>query len=247
LEDKIVMKKPLLSRGYVIWLIFVIAIIGCTPTKQIAKNEAPTIHFEQLSYNFGKVQKGQKVVYDFKFTNIGREKLVIFNVESSCGCTVALLSSKELLPGASGTIKATFDSTAYIGPVTKIITVTDNDPEKPVVTLTITGEVITDIMSDKPALFFGSVESGKTAQQPISIFLSNPAIKITSVTVTKPYIKVTTSATSASQDIFNVSILPNAELGPLNAEILFFSSSKEQPILKVPVVANIVKNARQKK
>ncbi len=212
---------------------------GCTPARQTTTSPYPSIHFDQVTYNFGSIQKGQTTTYDFKFTNTGNGKLVINNVKPICGCTAALLSSKELLPGATGVIKVTFDSTNYLGPVTKTITVTDNDPEKPVVMLTIAGEVVTDIMADKIALVFGSIKKGERSQQTINFFISNPSVKITSVTSTKPYIKVSTLSQSISQETINVSVLPNAGFGPLNADIMIFSSSKKQPVLKIPVVGNI--------
>lgn len=222
-------------------------IVGCTPTKQISKTDAPSIQFEQTNYNFGKIKKGQKVVYDFKFKNVGQDKLVINNVQSSCGCTVALASSDELLPGASGLIKATFDSTNFIGPVTKTITVMDNDPKQPIVTLNITGEVFTDVMTDKPALFFGSIKKGKEPQQVITVFVSNPGIKVTAVTVTDPHIKLTSINKLPSQETFNVTILSNAPVGLINAEILIYSTSKEQPVLRIPIIGVVVNDGLQKK
>ncbi|MGB9736226.1 MAG: DUF1573 domain-containing protein [bacterium] len=225
----------------ILFVLMLTSIVGCTPVKQISKGDTPAIQFEQVTYNFGKIKRGQKVVYDFKFKNVGGDKLVINNVQSSCGCTVALASSNELLPGASGVIKATFDSTNYIGPVTKTITVTDNDPQKPVVTLNLTGEVITDIMTDKPALFFGSIKKGKKSQQDITIFISNPGTEITAVTVTRPYIKLTEINRQASQETYNVTISPNAEPGPINGEIIIYSTSKEQPIVRVPIIGIVVK------
>ncbi len=213
---------------------------GCTPVKQTTATSSPSIHFDQSTYNFGRIQKGQPVVHNFTFTNNGNEKLVITNVQSACSCTVAITSSKELLPGATGKIEVTFDSAGYLGPITKTITVMDNDPAKPAVVLTLTGEVVTDIMITKTALFFGSIKKGQTQQQSVDIFIYNPSVKIRSVTSTKPYIKVSTFSQFISQETINVSVLPDAGYGPLNANILIFSSNKEQPVLQIPVIGNIV-------
>ncbi len=212
---------------------------GCTPVKQTTTN-APSLHFDQVSYNFGRIPKGQKVSHDFTFTNTGNEKLVITNVQPTCGCTVAITSSKELLPGAKGVIKITFDSQGYLGPITKTISVMDNDPAKPSVLLSISGNVVTDVMLSKPALFFGSIKKGQEGQQSVDIFISNPSVHITSVTSTKPYVKVSTVSQFVSQETINVSVLPDAGYGPLNAAIIILSSSKEQPALLIPVIGNIV-------
>ena len=212
---------------------------GCTPVKQTTTN-APALHFDHVSYNFGNIPKGQTVSHDFTFANTGNEKLVITNVQPTYSCTVALTSSKELLPGAKGAIKVTFDSHGYLGPITKTISIMDNDPAKPSVLLSISGDVVTDVMLSKPALFFGSIKKGEEGQQSIDIFISNPSVHITSVTSTKPYVKVSTVSQFVSQETINVSVLPDAGYGPLNAAIIVLSSSKEQPALLIPVIGNIV-------
>ena len=98
----------------IVFLIFGLTVSsGCTPVKQTTTN-APSLHFDHVSYNFGKIPKGQTVSHDFTFTNAGNEKLVITNVQPTCSCTVAITSSKELLPGAKGAIKVTFDSHGYM-------------------------------------------------------------------------------------------------------------------------------------
>lgn len=212
---------------------------GCTPVKQTAANTS-SLHLDNDSYNFGNIPRGQTVSHDFVFINNGSEKLVILKVQPTCSCTVAITSSKELLPGAKGAIKVTFDSAGYLGPITKKITVFDNDPAQPSLTLTISGQVVTDIMISKPALFFGSIKKGRQRQQSADIFISNPSVKITAVTSTKPYVQVSTASQSVSQETINVSVLPDAGYGPLDTSILVFSSSKEQPVVQIPVIGNIV-------
>lgn len=225
---------------FIAFLIFGLTVsYGCTPVKQTA-TDAPALHFDHASYNFGNIPKGQIVSHDFTFTNTGDEKLVIMKVQPTCSCTVAITSSKELLPGAKGAIKVTFDSQGYLGPITKNITVLVNDPLHPSTTLTISGQVVTDVMISKPALFFGSVKKGRESEQYDDIFISNPSVHITSVTSTKPSINVSTVSQSISQETINVSVLPDAGYGPLNAAILVLSSSKEQPVVEIPVIGNIV-------
>ena len=71
----------------------------------------------------------------------GKSILFIRKTKASCGCTAVTLGQKEIQPGQSTTIRATFDSTGKSGRQYKSITVITNDPSQPENTLTISGNV----------------------------------------------------------------------------------------------------------
>ena len=77
--------------------------------------EGPQIAVDENEINFELVTQGSKVEKVFTFKNVGDANLNIERVKSSCGCTAALLSSRELAPGESGEVRATFDSTRFQG------------------------------------------------------------------------------------------------------------------------------------
>lgn len=104
---------------------------------------APAIKFAVESFNFGKVTAGKKVNYEYAFTNTGKSPLVIQNATASCGCTVPDWPKKPILPGESGKIKVSFDSSNKSGLQDKIVTITGNTiPAQTMVHLV--GEVIGD-------------------------------------------------------------------------------------------------------
>jgi len=103
----------------------------------------PRLKFEAEKHDFGKVKQGQSMTYEFVFENLGDAPLVIEKVETSCGCTAALLSEKNIAPGKKGKIKTTFDTQGYGGRVTKFIFVESNDPSHPRVELAVTVDVQT--------------------------------------------------------------------------------------------------------
>ena len=47
----------------------------------------PIITFDKLTYDLGRVVQGEKLTYNFKFTNTGKSDLIISNVRASCNCT----------------------------------------------------------------------------------------------------------------------------------------------------------------
>lgn len=104
----------------------------------------PHIKFEVTEYDGGTVISGEKVVYAYKFTNTGKDDLVIESVKASCGCTATAPKDKVIPGGGSSEIVATFDSRGRSGPQSKSITVRSNDPDTPTVMLRLKVEVEQD-------------------------------------------------------------------------------------------------------
>lgn len=103
---------------------------------------ATTMSFQEMKYDFGTVQEGEKVTRKFKFKNTGDKPLTIQNAKGSCGCTVPTWPRTPIAPGAENEIEVVFDSKGKPGKQTKTVTITANTSPSPTTTLTITGEVI---------------------------------------------------------------------------------------------------------
>jgi hypothetical protein len=91
-----------------------------------AAADAAILSFEKPGYDFGKIKEGEKVHYDFKFTNTGKSPLIISNATATCGCTIPEWPKEPIKPGATGVIKVVFDSTGKSGMQDKVVTVTSN-------------------------------------------------------------------------------------------------------------------------
>ncbi|MCI4670549.1 MAG: DUF1573 domain-containing protein [Bacteroidia bacterium] len=104
----------------------------------------PNIKFENTNYVGGVVLEGEKVNVAYKFTNTGKEPLIIESVKASCGCTASAPKDKVIQPGATSEIQATFDSRGRRGTQRKSITVRSNDPDNPSVVLRLNVEVEQD-------------------------------------------------------------------------------------------------------
>ncbi len=83
---------------------------SATPAAPVATGPTTSIKFAEYEYDFGTVKDGEKVTKIFKFTNTGKEPLVITNATASCGCTVPDWPKDAIAPGKTGEIKAVFDS-----------------------------------------------------------------------------------------------------------------------------------------
>jgi len=129
---------------------------------------APKIILQQEEYDFGDITSGEKVSHVFVITNGGGDLLKLADVRPSCGCTAALPEKNELAPGESTNLNVTFNSEGRMGKQKKLIRIDCNDPEKPEVVLTITGNVILtdDGKSSYPVISFSETEHnfGKVVQ-----------------------------------------------------------------------------------
>jgi len=98
--------------------------ITVTPA-QDPKN-MPDFKFEVEEYNFGTIKQGESATYEFSFTNVGKEPLIINNATGSCGCTVPVWPKEPIKKGEKATIKVTFNSAGKSGIIDKTVTITSN-------------------------------------------------------------------------------------------------------------------------
>lgn len=86
--------------------------LACMVTISAAARKYPVIKFEKTTIDLGTFSQNEPVrTCVFKFRNVGKAKLVINYVHTSCGCTVADYPKDFISPGGSGEIKVTYDGT----------------------------------------------------------------------------------------------------------------------------------------
>jgi hypothetical protein len=91
-----------------------------------SSSNAAQMKFEKPLHDFGKIRAGEKVNYDFKFTNTGKSPLIITDAVATCGCTKPVWPHTPIKPGESGNVHVTFDSATKKGLQDKMITITAN-------------------------------------------------------------------------------------------------------------------------
>lgn len=106
---------------------------GVTIKKDTTRVEGgPRIHAEVTSHEFGVIpQYGGLITHDFLIENTGDETLLIKAVSTSCACTSAEIDKKELEPGETAIVKATFDPNVHEEPqgrFRRTIFIESNDP-----------------------------------------------------------------------------------------------------------------------
>lgn len=90
------------------------------------KKASPKATFEKLSYNFGKLEKGQKVSYKFKVTNTGMSELKISGILAGCGCVSHAVSKETIKPKESAVLDLIYTPKS-LGDIEDVVTITSND------------------------------------------------------------------------------------------------------------------------
>ncbi len=111
--------------------VFIVSCVGGTGNKNNERIDAPLITFKDSVYNFGSVDRGQKVTHDFLFTNKGNENLIINEVKAGCVCTsVPYYTSEVVPPGDTGSINIKLETAGLFGYQAKSILIRSNAKRK---------------------------------------------------------------------------------------------------------------------
>ncbi|WP_205504389.1 DUF1573 domain-containing protein [Rufibacter psychrotolerans] len=86
----------------------------------------PSILFDEPKFNYGEIKPGDVIEHAFKFTNNGTLPLIIYNVKTTCGCTVSEYPEAPVMPGETAVIKARFNSAGKRGQQNKVLIVESN-------------------------------------------------------------------------------------------------------------------------
>jgi hypothetical protein len=123
----------------------VVLVISMAMTIPNLRRPAAIFNWHNATHDFGRIPQGKPVTAEFVFTNKGELPLVISQAKGSCGCTGVDYPKAAVMPGQTGTIKATFNAAA-VGAFNKSVTVESN-AEEGVAVLTFKGEVVKEAVA----------------------------------------------------------------------------------------------------
>jgi len=107
----------------------------------VGNKSTPRISVSENRHDFGKVKEGSVLTLNLGIKSIGDSELLITDVQTSCGCTAALLSSDKLKPGESGNVRIELDTSGMKGNKTRTLAIKSNDPVNPKFVITLFVEV----------------------------------------------------------------------------------------------------------
>ncbi len=95
---------------------------------QSATTDQGILAFDLEVIDFGEVAQNSDGARTFTFKNVGKSPVVIADIKTSCGCTVATKPTAPIMPGESSEITVKYD-TKKVGAFSKSITVVSNAQE----------------------------------------------------------------------------------------------------------------------
>ena len=202
------------------------------------------IRFDNYTYDFGKIEPGQKIERTFVFKNAGDKELTVSNVRTTCGCTAALLSDKNIPSKGKGEIKVSFDTTGRSGLENQKIFVHSNDSITPIVQLQIQGLVKADLAISPRNIAFGDIKKGTISTREIYITdQTGENVKVTKVESYPSFLSaIFSSITVKSYQGYKVliSLSPNTPLCSLEGKVTIYTTDKKHLEIEIPVTANII-------
>ncbi|HVN89901.1 MAG TPA: DUF1573 domain-containing protein [Candidatus Binataceae bacterium] len=153
----------------------------------------PSAKTTETTFDFGSVFQGAQVKHTFRIENAGPGTLSIGAVQTSCGCTVAEPTKRQVAAGDSSEIAAIFDTSADKGPSQRVITVHTNDPAHKQIAFTIKGDVKVKVDANPSPVVFDKVKHGTEVSRQVLVtdLMGDKDFKITSITNSSPNLKVT--------------------------------------------------------
>jgi hypothetical protein len=130
----------------------------------------PRLELSAEEWDFGSKWSGEPCSTEITIKNVGDAPLKILRIKSSCGCTALEPSRTELAPGESDKMTLTYNTKKDKENVSQTIRLETNDPERPRVTIHVTGTV-KKVYDAKPAnrITFAKIERDSLATQSIEL------------------------------------------------------------------------------
>lgn len=210
--------------------------------------EGPRLSLDRGIYDFGIVPPGESLVAKFQLTNTGPRLLEVSDLETSCGCAPAEITSPTIAPnGGKATISVAVKAPIHPGQIGHSVSFRTNDPHRDPVRLQIQGRAQWAVEASPATLWTGQILYGAHATRSIELFSSDTApFEVSAVEASVPWIQVerTTPSGRARRHRFRVTIAPAAPPRALLESLSFTTSRAERPTVVVPVTGEVVTQQR---
>jgi hypothetical protein len=202
----------------------------------------PQIVCDEPTHNFGERDENETVEHTFVIRNAGDLTLEIHNVRTSCGCTVANISTKQVEPGGETHVTARLSLKGRRGQQHKAITVESNDPKTPQMQLALQGTSAVKLSVQPAQLFFGQIdESAESTAATEIASLTEDRFQITKVESSSPnfdgQVEVLEDGRKYRLVVSTRGAVPK---GGARGSIRVSTDSPTYPIIDIPVSATVL-------
>ena len=192
--------------------------------------------------SFGTVERGSRIDHTFVLRNVGDATLRIDNVKSSCGCTVAVVSDRDVPPGREGRVTVSLDTARMVGTKRKTITVSSNEPAAPSIGLTLTGQVLADVVVTPNPLYLGRLRRGQSSRHEVVVTSGRPGevFQVVAVEHANPALHARLEPrTDAPGQRIVVELDKDMPLGRISEQLTLRTTSPREPVVTLPVFGSV--------
>jgi hypothetical protein len=211
----------------------------CAPSFAAAQDWAAKM-FETTKHDFGKVARGAKVEFNFKFHNPYVEDVHVASVRTSCGCTTPRASQDVLKTYDEAAIVARFNTDTFTGQRGATLTVVIDKPFYAEVQLRVDGYIRTDVVLSPPGVDFGTLDLGQADERELTVSYAGRSdwringVKSGSQFLDAEAVELSRSGGQAKYRL-KVRLKPGAPSGYLKEQVFLLTNDVRAPELPVDV------------
>ncbi len=199
--------------------------------------------FSDTDHDFGIVPRGAKAEIQFKFTNKYEQPLHVMDVRSSCGCTIPRIVNADVKTYQESAIACEFNTRAFVGHKSAVVTVIFDRPSYAEVQLTVEGNIRSDIVTEPGEVQFGEVDPGTEVIKQVKISYAGRARwEIKDVLSDNANLGVSFPKDGAKrmrdgrvEYTMNVRLKDTTPVGRLNDQIVLKTNDPQYNLVSIPV------------
>jgi hypothetical protein len=200
--------------------------------------------FAETNHDFGNVPRGAKAEFEFKLQNKYEETVHISSVRSSCGCTLPRIKTADLKTYEEGSIICEFNTQAFIGNKSAVVTVVFTKPFYGEMQLNVRGNIRSDIVTEPGLIEFGEVDGGQEKVTQVKVYYTgNKPWEIKDVRSANKNLAVKLEPAAANGRkgyVMTVKLKDNAPAGDFVDQIVLVTNDPEYNLVTIPVSGTIM-------
>lgn len=224
-----------------------------------ASPAGPKLVLETPEHDFGTMETNGRARHDFVLANRGDEPIVLSRGKSSCGCCMcvcdAILPEQgRIPPGQSAKVTLEWSVRQYTGDFRQTETLATSDPDRPEVTLSVSGRITPTVKVIPTQLVFSRVPEGQPAAGELCLYGYRPEVlEILGYELSDPsqaeHFKITCQPLAADEVAsepdarsgcrLRIEVKPSLAAGPFRQQIVVKTNIDSAATVDIPVEGTV--------
>ncbi|TAK59382.1 MAG: DUF1573 domain-containing protein [Bacteroidetes bacterium] len=219
---------------------FLLALAMCFSVPLFAQ---PRINIKEgTELQLGEVREGTVIQKKLTLQNLGTDTLIIEDVRTSCGCTVAKTHKTRLSGNESTALDVSLNTAKFKGTFKKEVIVASNDPSHPTVTIALRADIRHDIEFEPGFVNFHDVILGNKVT--VSVTIKNTTKKTVTIhSVTSPdsqiTLKLSTHKIPSQKTAILTTTLKPSKKGQVLGQFEMKTNLPDKPVINLSFIGNV--------